>query len=1044
MKTAFSRFQKTLHAFALTLALSLAQLSAAPIPGLFNTGVDNTGAALPDNTVDPHYTITLNPDTGVPDAFVEDSQSFPIVAGPWLANTASSKWIGPRFNTTAAAGGDYEYLLTFDLTGFDPETAIITGRWASDNDGTEILLNGAPTHSPTRDQFSSYTDFRLVSGQDFFVEGTNTLYFRVNNSAVGYTGLRVEISGTALPPGSPPVIVDQPRSQVVAEGEQAYFQVLAQASPAPTYQWRHNGTNVPDGTLPLLTFLNAASVNAGIYDVVVSNPHGSVTSSVASLTVSLAMTNPSFEADTFNTFPGYVSGNGPITGWNARGGHGINPGPSSPFANNGTIPHGTKVAFMQEDGPMTQRIAGFTPGEIYYVHYYENSRAGNVPAIAVTITDDTNTLTLVAEHVVTSVGGANPYYEVFSQSFVATAAEMTLAFVKSNPRGGDNTVLVDNVAIVQIQATMPPLITQQPRGSVVRISDPIALSVNAIGGLPLSYQWRRDGSAITGATNTTFNIASALEANEGDYTVVITNAYGAVTSAVARVVVFEPILGLFNTGVDNSGAPLPDSALDPHYILYFKPDGTTIDDPAVVQTAIPGAWLANSATSKWIGPDANTVASAGGRYTYRTTIDLTGRDPSTAMIFGRWATDNPGLDIQVNRVSTTNAQSGTFAGYTAFALSSTNAAFVAGTNTIDFIVENAGAGFTGLRIEIDQSNVKIPPGTVPTITRHPAPQSQEVAIGDSVTFTGAGSGSAPLSYQWRRNGVAITGQTNATMTLTNLSEADSGNYTLAISNSAGTAVSDPANVCVCFSVVPGIFGTGLDDNGALLAPGAVDPHYTLTLSADPVYLGPESYVINDGWPIAPAGPWIANGPRSRWIAPRAEQNQQADPNFGNAPGSYTFQTTFDLFGVDLSSFHIQGRWAVDNTGTDILVNGSSSGITSPGFTAWTDFTITNGLIAGINTLDFIFSNAGTAVSPAGLRVDLRGLLRIGNAAPRLTITRQGNQVTVSWTPSAAGQQLQATSSLNGPNIDWQIVAGASNPMTFDASTGMRFFRITQP
>lgn len=1044
MNAELFRFPKTLHAFALTTALSLAQLSAAPIPGLFNTGVDNTGAALADNAADPHYQIIVNPDTGVPDALVQDSQSFPIVAGPWMANTANSKWIGPRFNTAASAGGDYEYFLVFDLSGFDPGTAIIKGRWASDNDGTEIVLNGWATMTPTRNQFSSYTDFTFISEQNVFIEGTNTLAFRVNNSAVGYTGLRVELSGTALPPGSPPQIFEQPRSRITSEGQQVWFQAVVQSNPnTTTYQWRHNGTNVPHGTLPLLVFPNVASFNAGLYDLVVTNPSGSVTSSVVSLTVGLPVLNPSFEADTFGALPGYVSGNGPITGWNARGGHGINPGTTfSPFADNGAIPDQVKVAFMQEDGPMTQRVTGFTPGETYYVHYYENSRAGNVPAIAVTITDDTNTLTLVAEHVVTSVGGANPYYEVFSQSFVATAAEMTLAFVKSNPRGGDNTVLIDNVAIVQIQATSPPFITQQPRGSVVEISDPISLSVNAIGGLPLSYQWRRDGSAITGATNTTFNIASALEADEGDYTVVITNAYGAVTSAVARVVVFEPILGLFNTGVDNSGAPLPDSTVDPHYLLTVNPDGGGIE--TIVQTGIPGAWLANSATSKWIGPRANTSASATGRYTYRITIDLAGRDPSTAMIFGRWATDNPGLDIQVNSISTTNPQSGTFAGYTAFALSSTNAAFIAGTNAIDFIVENAGAGFTGLRVEFDLSNVKIPPGTAPTITRHPAPQTQEVAVGDSVTFTGAGSGSAPLTYQWRRNGVAIPGQTNATVTLTNLGGADSGDYTLAVSNPAGTAVSDPANVCVCFAVVPGIFGTGLDDNGALLAPGAVDPHYTLTLSADPVYLGPESYIINDGWPIAPAGPWIANGPRSRWIAPRADQNQQVDPNFGNPPGNYTFQTTFDLFGVDLSRFHLQGRWAVDNSGVDILVNGSSSGITSPGFTAFTDFTITNGLIAGINVLDFTMNNAGTAVNPAGLRIDLRGLMRIGNAAPRLTITRQGNQVTVSWTPTGDGQQLQGTTSLNGPNINWATITGATNPQTFDASTGMRFFRITQP
>jgi hypothetical protein len=1040
MNSALSRIPKTLHTFALTITLSIAHLHAAPIPGLFNSGVDDTGAVLADNAIDTHYTITLNPDGGLPDAIVEDSTRFPIVAGPWMANSTTSKWIGPRFFTEQAAGGDYTYSITFDLTGLDPASAIVTGQWTSDNAGPDILINGVSTGNSNPGSFGTYTAFTISTG---FIDGLNTLEFRVNNAALGYTGLRVELSGTAFPPGAPPVIVTQPRSQIVAAGQPTSFSVVAQASPAPTYQWRFGGTDMPGETGSTLTIASPASFDAGNYDVVVRNTSGSVTSSVASLTVGLTMANPSFEADNFSVFPGYVSGNGPITGWNALGGHGVNPGTTfSPFADNGLIPHGTKVAFMQADGAMTQRVTGFTPGEIYYVHYYENSRGGNTPGIALTINDDTNTLTIVAEHVVTSVGGSNPYYEVSSQSFIATAAEMTLAFVKSNPRGGDTTVLIDNVAIVQIQPTTPPLITQQPSGTVVEVSDPIALSVSAIGGLPLSYQWRRDGSAITGATNSAFNIASALEAHEGDYTVVITNAYGAVTSAVARVTVFEPIVGLFNTGVDNSGAVLPDTTIDPHYTLIVNPDSASTD--AIVQTGIPGAWLANSATSKWIGPQANTSAGAVGQYTYRTIIDLTGRDPSTAIIFGRWATDNLGVDIHVNGVPTTNVNTAQFASFTRFALSSTNATFVAGTNTIDFIVENAApAGFTGLRVEIDQSNVKIPAGTPPAITRHPTPVYQEIAVGDGISFGGEASGSAPLSYQWRRNGVAIPGQTNSTLTLTNLSAGDSGDYTLAVTNPAGTAISDPATVCVCFTVVPGIFGTGVGENGALVTNGAVDLHYTLTQSADPEYPGPESYAIIDAWPIAPAGPWPANGPRSRWIGPRAEQDQTANPAFGNQPGNYTFQTTFDLTGVDMSRFHLQGRWAVDNTGMDILVNGVSSGITSPGFGGFTEFAITNGLNADFNTLDFVMNNAGAAVNPAGLRVDLRGLLSIAAAAPRLTITRQGNQVVISWTPTAEGQQLQAAPSLNGPTINWQTIAGATSPHTLNADTQMRFFRIVQ-
>jgi hypothetical protein len=363
---------------------------------------------------------------------------------------------------------------------------------------------------------------------------------------------------------------------------------------------------------------------------------------------------------------------------------------------------------------------------------------------------------------------------------------------------------------------------------------------------------------------------------------------------------------------------------------------------------------------------------------------------------------------------------------------------VAGTNNIDFVVNNVSAGYTGLRIQINRSNVKIPPGTPPVITRQPTPRSFKVAVGDSISVVSVASGSAPLFYQWRHDGVALPGHTNSTLILSNLTTANSGEYTVTISNAAGAVTSVAASVCVCFTVVPGIFGTGVDANNLPLAAGTVDTHYRLTVSADGAYPGPDSYVIFDEWPIAPAGPWIANGPRSKWIAPRAEQNQQVNPAFGNAPGNYTFQTEFDLFDVDLSVFHLQGAWATDNGGVDIILNGTPTGITSPGFTGFTAFNITNGLMTGLNQLDFQINNAGTAVSPAGLRVDLRGLLTI---QPRLTIQRQQSQWVISWTPTCPGQQLQATSSLSGPTIDWQIVAGATSPFTISTDQPMRFFRV---
>jgi hypothetical protein len=516
-----------------------------------------------------------------------------------------------------------------------------------------------------------------------------------------------------------------------------------------------------------------------------------------------------------------------------------------------------------------------------------------------------------------------------------------------------------------------------------------------------------------------------------------------VISADAHLTVFEPIPDLFNTGVDNTRTVLADGAVDPHYSLIVNPDTGSPDaivEDSTVFPIVAGPWLANSSTSKWIGPRFNTSASAVGLYTYRIMIDLTGRDPSTVVIIGRWSTDNAGRDILVNGVSTGNPQNLGFNVYTPFAIASSNATFVVGANSIDFIVENVQApGYTGLRVEIDKSNVSIPPGVPPQITGQP--QGRKAVVGDTVTFTVAATGTAPLHYQWKKNGVELPGQNAPTLTLTSVTTADSANYSVCVTNVAGTAVSQNAALCVCQQPIPGIYGTGVNGQGALLADGAVDPHYKLTASADPNYPGPDALVINEAWPIAPAGPWVPSGPVSRWIGPRAEQNQIADPNFGNAAGDYTFRTSFDLTGYDLAQVKLVGQWAVDNLGTDILLNGNSTGITSPGFGGFTPFTISSGLVAGINTLDFKINNLPTTPNPAGLRVDLRGLV---NIRPQLTIHLQPNgKVLLQWAPANPCQRLQCAPTVLGP---WTDCPSQQNPqmIMLCGPNCAQFYRVVTP
>jgi hypothetical protein len=83
----------------------------------------------------------------------------------------------------------------------------------------------------------------------------------------------------------------------------------------------------------------------------------------------------------------------------------------------------------------------------------------------------------------------------------------------------------------------------------------------------------------------------------------------------------------------------------------------------------------------------------------------------------------------------------------------------------------------------------------PTITTQPA--SQTVPAGANVSFTVAASGTAPLSYRWRRNGANIAGATSATLSLTSVTTGQSGgSYSCVVSNSAGTATSSAATLTV--------------------------------------------------------------------------------------------------------------------------------------------------------------------------------------------------------------------------------------------------------
>jgi hypothetical protein len=107
------------------------------------------------------------------------------------------------------------------------------------------------------------------------------------------------------------------------------------------------------------------------------------------------------------------------------------------------------------------------------------------------------------------------------------------------PRAAHNAkVLTDTAQRVSDYraAVEAPAITAQPQAATVTVGQAFSMSVTASGS-NLSYQWKRAGVDISGATSAMYSKTSAVDADGGSYTVVVSNPVGQVTSAAATLTV---------------------------------------------------------------------------------------------------------------------------------------------------------------------------------------------------------------------------------------------------------------------------------------------------------------------------------------------------------------------------------------------------------------------------------------------------------------------------------------------------------------------------
>jgi hypothetical protein len=118
------------------------------------------------------------------------------------------------------------------------------------------------------------------------------------------------------------------------------------------------------------------------------------------------------------------------------------------------------------------------------------------------------------------------------------------------------------------------------------------------------------------------------------------------------------------------------------------------------------------------------------------------------------------------------------------------------------------AGLAGQDLSIVVSNPELPTLRFP-------PQGQSVAAGDPVTFKAVPRGTSPFTFQWQRNGVDLPGATTAILSIPDAQAAQAGQYTVKITNAAGSLTSDPAELAVDTTQAPVISEQPLSQAAAL-------------------------------------------------------------------------------------------------------------------------------------------------------------------------------------------------------------------------------------
>jgi len=391
----------------------------------------------------------------------------------------------------------------------------------------------------------------------------------------------------------------------------------------------------------------------------------------------------------------------------------------------------------------------------------------------------------------------------------ATAATYSIAATTAANAGSYSVIVTNSVgSVTSAPATLTvnpagvaPSITTQPISQSVTAGKSVTLSVVAAGTSPLTYQWRKDGAAITGATSASLTFSSAAASDTGSYSVVIANSLGSINSDVAVLTVNTPptITVQPSSQTVVAGAPirLSVSAIGTSPLTYqwyqtysmgsirgierfgTRSVGTSANleiaasssdnaGPYYVVVSTTGASVTSNTVTVTVNTPPTISSQPISTLTYSgTTSSLTVSASGTSPLNYQWFKDGAAIS---GAVSSSYALTG----------STLNKA-----GSYSVVVTNVAGSVTS-----NTSTVVTPP----LITTQPT--SSSVTAGASATFSVVANGTAPLTYQWSKNGTAIPGATAATYAITSTSSSDAGTYRVVVTNSLGTANSSAVTLTV--------------------------------------------------------------------------------------------------------------------------------------------------------------------------------------------------------------------------------------------------------